>query len=117
MYWSIKFGETCRAVALLSKLPLTLSSGRSFFASTSRPIRSRTAFSYSRRLSRRSGTRPGAAWTLTARRHQAAAQLADHFLRNFCMLPVLESNALQHQAARFSALAMATDAVLIDESG
>jgi hypothetical protein len=32
------------------------------------------------------------------------------------MLPIVERNPLQHQAASFPALAMAADAVLIDES-
>jgi len=54
---------------------------------------------------------------VSGRRYQATSKLADHLLRNLRMLPIVESNALQDQAARFSALAMATDAVLIDESG
>jgi hypothetical protein len=43
MYWSMKFGETCKAAALLSKLPLTLSSGSQALASMLSPIKSRTA--------------------------------------------------------------------------
>jgi hypothetical protein len=39
----MKFGETCSAAALLSKLPLMLSSGSQAAASMLRPRRSRMA--------------------------------------------------------------------------
>ena len=137
MYWLTKLGDTCSASALLSKLPLTLSSGSQAVASMSSPSRSRTAYAYSRRFRRRSGTRPGAAvrgagvdlvleprdelgrglavgTPRAGRRHQAAAQLADHLLGHLGVLAGLVGvEVVERQAADLGLVVVAAEAVLL----
>jgi hypothetical protein len=122
----MKFGETCKAAALLSKLPLTLSSGSQAAASMLRPSRSRTGVTvlaaietsqcHAPRIAHRRravdlvleprhelGGRVGIRTLRTSRRHQTAAQLADHFLGNFgALVRRVEIQRRQRQAADLS---------------
>ena len=58
-YWSRNDGDTCKALATLSKPSRASSRGRVSAGSTSTSSRSRTAFTYSLRFRRCSPTRPG----------------------------------------------------------
>ena len=123
-YWSMKLGDTCSAAALLSKLPLMLSSGSQAVASMSRPSRSRMALRVLAAVEAAQRHAPGCAAVArgvdlvleprdearpqpgvrapgACRRHQAAAQLADDFLGDLGVLRRrVQIQFRQRQAAR-----------------
>ena len=139
MYWSMKLGDTCRAAALLSKLPLMLSSGSQALGVDVEPEQIADGVlvlaaieATQRHASGAAATVPrvdlvleprderGRGLTVRApragRRHQTAAQLADHLLGNLGVLAGrVEIQLGQRQAARLHPVVVAGDAVLIDE--
>ena len=73
-YCSIKEGDTCNAVAMLSKPSAVSSSGSIVVASNSTSRRSRTAFVYSLRFSRCSTTWSGTCAFPSARSRESSSQ-------------------------------------------